>query len=547
MPNSWVRQTLAALILASGCTGSILDPGTWRLGEDKPVPDPTPIRIEPEELLPALPMPVAGVRRLSRDEYDATVRDLLGDDTRPGSLRFSEDATTPFDNDVSTQLAGPALIGAAETLAEEIAQRALAKPLIRARLVPCTPTGPGDAVCMKTFVTHFGRSALRRPLRPDEVTRFMALQSFAVEAADFYFGVELVLRAMLQEVEFLYRVDLGAPTDEPGVYLLNDFELASRLSFLILGTTPDEAVLNLAELGQLHSPEQVRAAAAAMLGDKRAHAQVERFHALWLGFAKLPDPALAPEFRAETAALIENSVFAPGAHYFDLFTSSQTFVSSKLATYYGLPAPSNPAGAWVPYGTNPRRGILSQGSFLSANAKFDDTSPTRRGKFIRERLLCQVVLPPPPNVNADVPPVGVAGKSNCKIDRYSEHRTNASCAGCHAQLDPIGFGLENYDRLGKYRAADAKAPECTISGEGEVKGIGTFNGPGGLGTLLASDAALQQCVVTQMVRFAMGRGSAPEDSNLVKLLAKNLAKSGAFQDLLLDLVSEPAFARRKQL
>jgi hypothetical protein len=240
--------------------------------------------------------------------------------------------------------------------------------------------------------------------------------------------------------------------------------------------------------------------------------------------------------------LINRTVFETPGDYFRIFQAQETFLTSALATHYGLPAPAVATGAFVPYGTSGRRGILSHGAVLAAGAKFDDTSPTLRGVFVRNRLLCQVIPPPPPNVAVDQPP---AGAGHCKIDRYAEHRSGG-CAGCHSLTDPIGFGLENYDRAGRFRTTDKDAPDCVISGEGEVSGVGKFKGPGELGDMLIASGGLEACVVTQLYRMAMGRREADADAaTLASLTNMFKAKDRAFDQLLLDLVESPAFMFRR--
>ena len=488
-----------------------------------------------------------GRRRLTRVEYDNTVRDLLADSTRSGFAKLPEDATDPFDNDYKTQQVSGALIEAAETLAQEAAARALADPTKRANLVPCAPQGPSDAACMRSFITRFGRRALRRTMQEEDVQRYLALQAFAVEAQDFWVGVDLVMRAVLQDPEFLYRIETGTPvSNKPGVFRLNAFEIATRLSYFIAGTTPSDALLDAAEKGGLDSLDARRAAAKTLLVDRQARDRIDYFHALWLGYHQLPHPAnLTSAMRAESAALVERVTSNPTSDYFDLFRSEETKVNDLLADHYGLPRPGSSTGAWVSYGTNPRRGILSHGSVLSAGAKFDDTSPTLRGIFVRTRLLCETIPPPPPTVNVDKPPEGDAG--TCKVNRYAAHANVGSCYGCHQLTDPIGFGLEAYDRTGAFRTHDKGAPECAISGEGELKGTGKFNGPAGLANMLVSSGKLEACVVTQLYRYAMGRRERAEDQPTLDLLSELFRqKSRSFEELVLDTVSTAAFAYRTE-
>lgn len=489
-----------------------------------------------------------GLRRLTRYEYDNTLRDLLGDDTRPGSQVLPEDSLTPFDNEYAQQEASQPLIEGLERLARDAAERLVNDPARRDQVVGCTPTGPADEACLRAGVIRLGRRALRRPLAPAEVDDFVALGlAFAEREDDFDAGVAVVVRALLQDAELVYRVEQGTPVaGEPGVYVLGDFELATRLSYLLWGTTPSDAMLDAAEAGELHTPQQLRAMAAVMLQDPRARGQIERFHAMWLGFAQLPHaPALTNAMRSETAALVEHVVFDEPQPWTALFTAPETFIDATLAEHYGLPAPADGA-AWVSYGDSGRQGILSHGAFLSVAAGPGDTSPVRRGKMIREQLMCQTIPPPPPNVDADVPPP--QEEAECKWDRYAAHREGGSCAGCHAQMDPIGFGLERYDRQGRYRTHDDGAPQCIISGDGELQGVGgTFNGPAELADLLVSHALLEPCVARQLYRFALGRPVEVADMPLVLALAAELAEGdGRFDTMIGTLVSHPAFTHRRE-
>ncbi len=497
---------------------------------------------------PSIAVPVAELRRLTAYEYDATLRDLLGDGTRAGYQRLPEDAADPFDNDYTQQRVSQQLIETAEVLAEEAAARALSTPEGRARVVSCTPAGPDDAACFRTFVTSFGRRALRRPLEDDELAGYLALQAFGIEAGDFWVGVETALRVFLQEPAFLYRVELGIPVDgEPGMYRLSPYELATRLSYFLWGSTPSDALLDLAAAGELETPAQRRAVAEQLLLDDRARDRVDRFHALWLGYDKLPHAAeVTTAMREETGALVRKVVFEDRADYRQLFLAEETFVSDFLAEHYGIPQPGSATPVWTPYGASGRKGILSHGTVLSAFGKFGDTSPTQRGIFIRTRLLCDVVRDPPTNANVDQAPEAENG-SPCKVDRYAAHASNGSCAACHSQLDPIGFGLENYDNAGRFREAEAGLPECVIEGQGRVDGVGDFSGPAELGELLAGSGRLEACVSRQVFRFAAGRKELPEDEAFIAAIAEDFVDGGrAFDRLLLDVVSSETFAYRRE-
>jgi len=498
------------------------------------------------------PAPTAlesGARRLTRSELDATVRDLFGDDTSPAQKVLAEDEFNPFDNDYTLQKASRALIDSLEALADDVAARALS-PAARSNVVPCTPSGAGDTACFHDTVVALGRRLFRRPLTDDEVTAYMTLEAFSTEdnpdvPHDFYTGIELVVRSMLQDPEFLYRLEIGTPEAEAGVSRLGEYELATRLSFLLWGSTPSDALLDGAAAGGLSAASARRTVAQGMLDDDRARDAVHRFHAMWLGYRSIPASAeLAAAFDLETTHLIDRVVFDEPKSYLELFTSSETYLNDLLADQYGLTKPSGGEG-WVSYGTSGREGILSHGSVLAAFSKFSDTSPTQRGIFVQTRLLCNKVDPPPANVNVDQPPS--SGDSVCKYDRYAAHRSSSSCAACHDNLDPIGFGLEQYDIGGRLRTHDDGHPECTISGQGELPGYGTFSGPGELAEKLVGSGELSSCFVEQWLSYALGRHVSDDEAGVVSELARGFAdKSYAAKELLLDYVASDRFALRRE-
>jgi Protein of unknown function (DUF1592)/Protein of unknown function (DUF1588)/Protein of unknown function (DUF1595)/Protein of unknown function (DUF1587)/Protein of unknown function (DUF1585) len=488
---------------------------------------------------------VSGLRRLTAVEYAATVRDLLGVEVN-AALLLPEDWRQPFDNDYTTQVASQALIEGAELLASDVAGLALATAAGRDAVVGCEPADTADAACFRSFITAFGRRALRRPLTADEIDRYAGLIAEAQESDDFYAAVDVALRAFLQHPEFLYRVELGTPvSDAPGVFRLSDHELATRLSYLLWGSTPSDALLDLAEAGELHTPEQLEAAAATMLDDERARARVGRFHALWLGYEQLPHaPALAAAMQAETQALIDRVVFEDGLPWQALLRAEDTFVDATLAEHYGLPVPAG-GGEWVDYGDSGRQGLLSHGTFLSAMAKIDDSSPTKRGILVRTRLMCQDIPPPPPDVNVDdtEPPEGV-----CKEEFYRETHAQGNCAGCHNLMDPIGLGLEQYDHRGAFRTVENDDPACVISGEGSIDGS-SFSGPAELSDLLLDSGTLNRCVTRQLYRFAMGRSDLEAlDEDFIGTLVDEVGDTTDFDfgQLIVRFVADEAFALRRE-
>lgn len=490
----------------------------------------------------------AGLRRLTAAEYAATVRDLLGVEV-DAALLLPEDWRKPFDNDYTDQVASQALIEGAELLAADVAALALETAASRDAVVGCQPEGVDDVACLRTFLATFGRRALRRPLTADELDRYAGLIAEAEESGDFHAAVNVALRAFLQHPELLYRVERGTPVDgAPGVFRLGDHEIATRLSYLIWGSTPSDLLLDLADARQLHTPAQISAAAEDMLADERAHSRVGRFHALWLGYEQLPHgPTLSSAMQAETQALIDRVVFEDERPWQDLLRAEETFVDASLATHYGLVPPADAAGAqWVDYGDSGRQGLLSHGTFLSAAARIDDSSPTKRGLLVRDRLLCQPIAPPPPEEMVDVdnaqPPEGM-----CKEQWYREEHAQGGCAGCHSLMDPIGFGLERFDHRGAYRTVEQDISTCEISGQGSIDGR-PFSGPAELSDLLLETGSLNACLTRQVYRFAVGRTKLGDfDEQFVRSVVDDLGPTGDLElkALIIRLVGDEAFALRR--
>jgi hypothetical protein len=529
--------------LLSGCTGYSFGPGRDADGIEVGI-DPS-VEVDVAELQGVGPL---GIRRLTRTEYIATIRELLGKDIPEAFTSLPDDPGLPFRNDYRGQTASAGLIEALQQLAELMTDRVLADAAARDALVGCTPTGPTDEPCLRSFIERFGRRALRRPLAQEDISALLAFQSYSLDRGDFYEGVRLVLRTLLQHPEFVYRMEFGEPVpDRPGLFRLNDWEVASRLSYFLLGTNPSDELLELAAAGKLSTPFEVRAAAASLLSSPRARSMIHSFHSQWLGYSQIraPSASLQQAMQAETAALVDRVVFDRKEPWLELFRSTETFINDELATHYGLSPPGSASATWVSYGSSGRQGILSHAGYLTNGIRFGDTSPTQRGKFIRNRLLCQEIKLPPPDVPADEPPAITSGA--CKVDRYRAiSQSSELCAGCHMLMDPLGFGLENYDAAGRYRSNEPQAPECVISGQGELAGVGTFSGPTGLSTMLIESGLLESCAVEQLFQAAWGRQVTVDDAPYVAAVSAQFEKDGRFDQLLLDFVSNPAFGYRRE-
>jgi hypothetical protein len=505
--------------------------------------DQTPEESKPNEL----------VRRLTHSQYNNTVRDLLGDYSRPAQRFPVEDYVDGFKNQLRHQGMPPLLVESYSTAAEKIALNAFRAGDVNG-LIPCKPANANDVKCRDQFVRAFGLRAFRRPLRDAEFRRYAAAFSAQAKASGkFLEGARAVVEAMLQSPKFLFHV--GAGPDGRS----SDYAIASRLSYLLWDTMPDKVLLDAAAHGELRSVQARERTARRMLDNPLATQSLDEFFNQWLRFDRVLNafkerrryPEFTPELAAamveETRRLLQHLVWNNG-NFMELVTADYGFLSSDLATLYKLPAPPGqfeltrfPADAR-------RAGLLGQGSFLAATAGPVETSATARGIFIREQLLCQHVPPPPPNVNTTLPEP-TEDKPLTRRQRQVAHAEDAACSSCHRLMDPIGFGLESFDAIGRWRdketiEAGAKKVALPVETTGEIAGIpnSAFSGSKQLGRILADSPVCQECIVRQFFRYAYGRMETPADEKTVHQLFVKFRDSGFhFKDLLIAFVGSPEF------
>ncbi|MCY0988603.1 DUF1592 domain-containing protein [Nannocystis sp. ILAH1] len=493
------------------------------------------------------------IRRMNRREYDNTVRDLLGADGRPAQAFPAEEEALGFNNNadalVVTSLLAEGYLGAAEALAEEAVKD------LPALLRGCDVKTEGEDACAEQFITEFGRSAYRRPLSGDEVSQLLAVHQTAADEFDFATGVRLTLTAMLQSPHFLYRVEFGEPVDGSDVLKVAPYELASRLSYFLWGTMPDAELFAAAAEGRLAEPEDVAKQATRMLADARSRATVRDFHGQWLELKRIEelekDDEAFPEFaldlrpmlRAEAEEFLDHVIWDDKGDLDSMYLAPYTFLNGALSEYYGLDGPSGDGFQKFDLPAGQASGFLTQGGLLSVLAKPNQTSPIHRGKFVRERLLCQVVPPPPDNVDITPPEVDPNLPTR---ERFKQHSTDPSCSGCHGMMDPIGFGFEHFDGIGRWREVEAGQP---IDATGEIIGgttKGTFDGVPELASLLVDSPEVERCMTLQWFRYAYGRADAKEDACTIDDLTRQFAGSGRrIQDLIVALTQSEAFLFRR--
>ena len=501
------------------------------------------------------------VRRLTHSQYDNTVRDLLGDYSRP-AMRFPiEDYVDGFKNQAQYQGMNPLLVEAYSSAAEKLALNAFRAGDING-LIPCKPGAATDAKCRDLFVRSFGLRAFRRPLRDVEIKRYAAAFSARASASGkFLEGARTVVEAMLQSPNFLFHLEAGPDGESV------DYDLASRLSYLLQDTMPDKALLEAAAKGELRTPAGRESATRRLLADPRAHQALDEFFDQWLRFDRVLNSSKEgrrfPEFSLEMAAsmveetrrLLDHLVW-DDRNFMELLTADYGYLSADLAMLYKLPAPPGQFElVHFPSGTR-RAGLLGEASFLAANAGPTETSPTARGIFIREKLLCQHVPPPPPNVDTNLAEAS-EDKPLTRRQRMSTHVENPLCASCHRLMDPIGFGLESFDAIGRLRQHETilienstgnrksdKKIDLELDTRGEIAGIpnSAFSDSLELGGILAHSPVCQECMVRQIFRYAYGRFETSSDEETIHQLFATFRDSGFhFKVLLTALVRSPAF------
>jgi hypothetical protein len=493
------------------------------------------------------------LRLLTRAEYGNSVADLLGLATPNIDNLPVESVVDGFDNNAAASAVTSRHIDEYLSTGERLATAALAQS--RARLLSCQA---GTTGCDKIFVTSFGRRTFRRPLTDAEVTRYLALFDAQVTGGSFDKGVELVIRAMLASPNFLYRSEVGEKAPD-GSFKLNGYEVATALSYFLWDTTPDDALLDAARTGALDKPDGVDTQAKRLLADPRSRASIASFFRQWLGTADFQftnkDQAVYPTFSdpvrnamiAEEDAFVSAVVFDGAGTFGNLLDADYVFVNDVLAPFYDLPAVSGPDLRKVPAGANRTRGgLLTLGALVGMHAHSNESSPVRRGVFVRTRLLCQTLQPPPQNLN--IMPPGLDATLTTR-ERFAKHSSEPLCKSCHVLIDDVGFGFERYDGVGAYRDTEGDKP---IDDSGVLRGMEDltadtatdFKGPLELGRLLAKSPNAQACLARQVFRFARG-GESTKDACAIRKLQSAFSKSGFnLQRLLLDTVEQQSFLTR---
>ena len=507
------------------------------------------------------------IRRLNRAEYNNTIRDLIGLDLRPADEFPFDDVGYGFDNIGDVLSTSPVLLEMYLAAAEKVIANAVASDIVRERLLnPPTNTVPlvfrhytppvrspvGDKTLRPVLAAPdpdlarqqhiynvllaFCDRAFRRPATHDEVTRLVGIVLSAEKDGEpFELALQLALRAVLMSPHFLFLQhtldqDLGS-TGHPVPN--NDFALASRISYFLWRSMPDEPLFQLAQQGTLRRPENLRAQVQRMLLDPKARALAENFASQWLETRRLaeltPDPTLFPDFddSLRTAMCAETELFFEAIRQgdrsvLDFLDADYTFVNERLARHYDLPGIIGNHFRRVSLAGSSRGGVLTQASVLAATSNPNRTSPVKRGKWILENILGAPPSPPPSGVEALK-----EGKNHAHAGtirrRMEQHRTDPTCASCHRRMDPLGFGLENFNAIGGWRENDEGQP---VDSSGRLPSGPAFRGASELkAALMTRRKAFVRCLAEKMLTYALGRGLDRADRRAVDQVVATLERN----------------------
>jgi hypothetical protein len=429
----------------------------------------------------------------------------------------------------------------------------------RAKIFTCRPQAPSEELaCARKIVSSLARRAFRRQPQEDDISLILDFYKQGRQAGDFDTGIQMAVRRILADPQFVFRFERDPATLPVGTpHRVTDIELASRLSFFLWSSIPDDELLTLAEQGKLKDPVVLQQQVKRMLKDSRSQALIANFAGQWLFLRELrnrePDLMVFPDFddnlrqslQRETE-LFFGSIVREDRNVFDLLTADYTFVNERLAKHYGIPGINGSDFRRVPSPSPARRGLFGQGSFLMVTSAVNRTSPVTRGAWILENLLGSPPPLPPPNV-PPLPenPTGQGTKTAALSvrDRMEQHRANQPCKGCHQIMDPIGLSLENFDGVGRWRTEDSGA---RIDTAGQLVDGTTLDGVESLRTaLLRYPDAFAQTITEKLMMYATGRSSHYYDMPAIRTAARDAAKNGyRFSALVTAIVSSDPFQLR---
>ncbi|HEY2901362.1 MAG TPA: DUF1592 domain-containing protein [Polyangia bacterium] len=563
-------MSVALLLTLSACTGEIANTtvpgggnanpagGMAGAGGNLPI---TPGKPE-TGIIPSSPGPSSNLLRLNSLQWENTVRDLfrLPQATGLSENFLAEPYLTTFNNaggsyEVSEQLRVQ-YQRAADTLAKSYAHDATKLATIIPAAAPADPEGKARA-----FISAFGKRAYRRPITDAEVEQYVTLYkagpTLIASTDPFGDGMELVLTTILQSPNFLYRTEFGTGTATGGKMPLNDYEIASRLSYAIGNTMPDDTLFKAADSGQLHGADTVMAEAKRLFDSPAGQATISDFYNQLMREVDpstlMRDPTVVPAFlpgmglemKQERELFAEEVILHQDGGLRELFTAPYTFVNSHLAPLYGVPAPSGSDWTKVPLNPAERGGLYTQTGFLASTSYDKTTRPIIRGVHINRHVLCAAVPPPPPNVNTMLPTT-TGNITNRQL--FEQITSPAQCQACHPNMiNPLGFAFENYDVLGRYRTMEGTLPIDASASYTFTDGPKSFNGALELMKIISETSDAHDCYSRGLFGYIFARdivADSAADKALLAAITRRSQESASIKSMVLDLVSTDSFLYR---
>ena len=536
---------VSAFALLTGCTGVI--------GEAPASLSTDTLRCDTSRVYASL----APLRRLTRIEYDNTVRDLLFDATAPASSAFLPDPSVPggFDTEAARQSSNAAIVERYQSVAEAVAARAVSQAL--SRIVTCDLKDPS---CRHGWLRDFAARAFRRPLTNDELSRY---EAFFESVPDKVSAVRLTLQAILQSPQFLYRVEPEPDGAQPGdIVPVDAYALASRISYALTRSMPDAALYAKAASGDLATAAGVANEARRLLSTDAARTAMRDFFEQWLRLAPLSaatrdDPRFTLELRRamleESFLFIDDAMWGGPGGLETLLAGTYSFVNRDLARLYGVPEPVGDGFARIALGAQ-RPGVLTRTAWLTVNAGPRTTKPVARGAFLRRELLCDTLGNPPPDAEQSTSNTGDASGMRSVRDGFTEHVTEQRCAACHVYMDDLGFAFDTFGPIGESRTRDDNGFAIDAAGallESDVAPVGSdepvpFHDATELMGMLAKSEKVAACVAQQQLEFHLGRTLKSDDACVLRGVAEAYRASDYdFRELLVALVASDAFRYRR--
>jgi hypothetical protein len=495
------------------------------------------------------------IHRLNNLEFNNTVRDLLGNTSQPAAAFPPDTGGANFDNNADVLSMSPLLFGDLESTTDALATAAVAPGSSSlAAIVTCDPTKVGTTACATTVMTAFARRAWRRPATSDEISRLISFVPLAESNGDnFNEGIALGIKAALLSPNFMFRPELDPDPTATSPRLLSSYEIASRLSYFLWSSMPDDALGAAADAGQLEDVASLQQQTTRMLADPKASQLVTTMGGEWFGTYKMAsvtplatsfplwDANLGAAMTQETTLFLNDFFFGTTENFLDALDAPWTYANAELATHYGLSGVTGTGFQKVSLSGTQRAGLLMQGSTLTTTSFPTRSSPVRRGQWVLANILCT----PPPSPPDNVPPLDatVVPPGSSQRVQLEAHVTNPTCASCHNLMDPIGFGLEHFDGIGHWRDTDGTA---AIDATGQLPSGQTFDGALQMVSELKQQApTISDCVTQKMFAYSLGRDPVAADQCQLSQLSSQFASANYnIRSLIMQTVASDTFRKR---